>query len=58
MCKKNGFVLRVQTGKRLEENKLRSKQKAADTKKIQDLERQVSASFFHTPAKHLFLPFY
>lgn len=34
--------LYMQTGKRLEENKLRAKEKAADGKKIQDLQRQVS----------------
>ncbi|XP_076466484.1 centrosomal protein of 162 kDa-like [Babylonia areolata] len=33
--------LQTETGKRLEENKLRSKQKASDAKKIQDLERQI-----------------
>nr|KAG5706856.1 hypothetical protein BaRGS_004191 [Batillaria attramentaria] len=33
--------LQTETGKRLEENKLRSKEKAADVKKIADLERQI-----------------
>ncbi|XP_070189405.1 centrosomal protein of 162 kDa-like [Littorina saxatilis] len=33
--------LQTETGKRLEESKLRSKDKAADAKKIQDLQRQV-----------------
>lgn len=33
--------LQTETGKKLEENKLRSKEKAADSKKITDLERQI-----------------
>ena len=40
---KNPVMLCLQTGKRMEENKLTSKQKAADTKRIQDLERQVGS---------------
>lgn len=35
-----------QTGKRLEENKMRTTERAKDAKKIQDLQRQVIVSFY------------
>ena len=36
------MLISIQAGRKLEENRIRNKEKAADAKKIQDLERQAS----------------